>query len=235
MAYKYIVKNVANRHGKSLTFMPKPLMDENGSGMHVHMSLWKGGEPSFAGHGYAGLSDDAIHAIGGILKHAPALLALTNPTTNSYKRLVPGFEAPVNLSYSQRNRSAACRIPMTSPSPASKRLELRFPDPSCNPYLAFSAILMAAIDGIQNKFDPGAAMDEDLHKLSEDAAEKMQRMPASLDEALYALEDDYDFLLRGDVFTESLLKEWVLFKREQEVAPMNVRPHPYEFCLYYDA
>lgn len=234
MAYKYIVKNVARRHGKTVTFMPKPLMDDNGNGMHVHFSFWKQDEPLFAGKGYAGLSDLGLHAIGGVLKHAPALLALTNPTTNSYKRLVPGFEAPVNLAYSQRNRSAAIRIPMISPSPATKRVELRFPDPSCNPYLAFSAILLAAIDGIQNKIHPGEPMDKDLYDLPPEIESRIPRTPATLELALNALEDDCDFLLRGDVFSEQLLRDVIDYKRTQEIAPMNLRPHPYEFCLYYD-
>lgn len=234
MAYKYIVKNVARKHGKTVTFMPKPIMGDNGNGMHVHISLWKSGEPLFAGNGYAGLSDIGLHAIGGILRHAPALLAFTNPTTNSYKRLVPGFEAPVNLAYSQRNRSAACRIPMVSTSPKSKRFEFRCPDPSCNPYLAFAAILMAVIDGIQNKMHPGDPMDKDLYDLPPEVASGIPQTPRSLEAALDALEQDADFLLRGDVFTEDVLRTWIHYKRNQEIAPMNQRPHPYEFCLYYD-
>lgn len=234
MAYKYIVKNVARRHGKTVTFMPKPVMGDNGSGMHVHLSLWKGGEPLFAGNGYAGLSDAGLYAIGGILRHAPALLAITNPTTNSYKRLVPGFEAPVNLTYSQRNRSAACRIPMVSPSPRAKRIEFRCPDPSCNPYLAFAAITMAAIDGIQNKIHPGEPMDKDLYDLPPEVSQGIGQTPDSLEAALLALESDCDFLLRGDVFTEDALATWIQYKRTREIAPMSMRPHPYEFCLYYD-
>jgi glutamine synthetase len=234
MMYKYIVKNVARRHGKTVTFMPKPLYGDNGSGMHTHISLWKNGEPLFAGSGYAGLSDIAMYAMGGILRHAPALLALTNPTTNSYKRLVPGYEAPVNLAYSQRNRSAAVRIPMYSASPAAKRLEFRCPDPSCNPYLAFSAILMAAIDGIQNKFSPGQPLDQDIYDLPPEILKNVPKTPATLDLVLAALEQDHDFLLRGDVFTEDLLSTWIAYKRKQEVDPLRLRPHPYEFCLYYD-
>lgn len=234
MNFKYIVKNVARRHNKTVTFMPKPIVGDNGSGMHVHFSLWRGTEPLFAGHDYAGLSDAGLHAIGGVLKHAPALLALTNPTTNSYKRLVPGFEAPVNLAYSQRNRSAACRIPMASTSPKSKRVEFRCPDPSCNPYLAFAAILMAAIDGIQNKIHPGDPMDKDLYDLPPEMATGIRQTPADLEAALKALEDDSDFLLRGDVFTEETLRSWIAFKRKNEVEALAARPHPYEFCLYFD-
>lgn len=235
MNYKYIVKNVAQKNGKSATFMPKPLMADNGNGMHVHFSFWKDGDPLFAGNGYAGFSDIGLYAIGGVLKHAPALLALTNPTTNSYKRLVPGYEAPVNLAYSQRNRSAACRIPMVSPRPASKRVEFRCPDPSCNPYLAFSAILMAAIDGIQNKTHPGEPMDKDLYDLPPEMAEQIPQTPESLEAALLALEQDCDFLLRGDVFTEDVLRNWIEYKRVNDIAALAARPHPYEFCLYYDA
>jgi glutamine synthetase len=235
MNYKYIVKNVARRHGKTATFMPKPIWGDSGNGMHVHISLWKSGEPLFAGTGYAGLSDIGHHAIGGILRHAPALLALTNPTTNSFRRLVPGFEAPVNLAYSQRNRSAACRIPMISPSPKAKRVEFRCPDPSCNPYLAFSAILMAVIDGIQNKIHPGPPLDRDLYDLPPELLESVPRVPHSLEAALEALEQDCDFLLRGDVFTEEILASWIEAKRKYEIAPLNLRPHPYEFCLYFDS
>ncbi|QDV24988.1 type I glutamate--ammonia ligase [Aureliella helgolandensis] len=235
MTYKYIVKNVAKRHGKSVTFMPKPVMGDSGNGLHVHFSLWKNEDPLFAGKGYAGLSDVGLYAIGGVLKHAPALLAITNPTTNSYKRLVPGFKAPVNLTYSQRNRSAACRIPMVSPSPRAKRIEFRCPDPSCNPYLAFSAILMAAIDGIQNKIHPGDPIDKDLYDLPPEMADRVAQTPRSLEEAMQALEQDCDFLLRGDVFTEDLLLSWIEYKRQHEILPMQMRPHPYEFCLYYDS
>ncbi|MBC8353466.1 MAG: type I glutamate--ammonia ligase [Planctomycetes bacterium] len=232
--YKYIVKNVAARNNKTATFMPKPLFGDNGSGMHTHISFWKDDEPLFAGSGYAGLSDMALHAIGGLLRHAPALLAFTNPTTNSYKRLVPGYEAPVNLAYSQHNRSAACRIPMYSPSPKSKRVEFRCPDPSCNPYLAFAALTMAAIDGIQNKISPGDPLDKDIYDLEPEEAANVPTAPGSLDEALDALADDHDFLLRGDVFTSDVISTWITYKREQEADAVRLRPHPYEFCLYYD-
>jgi len=232
--YKYIVKNVARRHGKTVTFMPKPIYGDNGSGMHTHISLWKNSHPLFAGTGYAGLSDMAMHALGGILRHAPALLAITNPTTNSYKRLVPGYEAPVNLAYSQRNRSASCRIPMYSASPKTKRIEFRCPDPSCNPYLAFSAILMAVIDGIQNKIHPGPPLDRDIYDMPPDELATVPKAPGSLEESLDALEHDHDFLLRGDVFTDDVIATWLRFKREKEIGPMRLRPHPYEFCLYYD-
>ncbi len=232
--YKYIVKNVARRHGKTVTFMPKPIYGDNGSGMHTHVSLWKNSHPLFAGTGYAGLSDMAMHALGGILRHAPALLAITNPTTNSYKRLVPGYEAPVNLAYSQRNRSASCRIPMYSASPKTKRIEFRCPDPSCNPYLAFSAILMAVIDGIQNKIHPGPPLDRDIYDMPPDELATVPKAPGSLEESLDALEHDHDFLLRGDVFTDDVIATWLRFKREKEIGPMRLRPHPYEFCLYYD-
>ena len=232
--YKYIVKNVARRHGKTVTFMPKPIYGDNGSGRHTHVSLWKNSHPLFAGTGYAGLSDMAMHALGGILRHAPALLAITNPTTNSYKRLVPGYEAPVNLAYSQRNRSASCRIPMYSASPKTKRIEFRCPDPSCNPYLAFSAILMAVIDGIQNKIHPGPPLDRDIYDMPPDELATVPKAPGSLEESLDALEHDHDFLLRGDVFTDDVIATWLRFKREKEIGPMRLRPHPYEFCLYYD-
>jgi len=232
--YKYIIKNVATQHGKTVTFMPKPLFGDNGSGMHTHISLWKGSEPLFAGSGYAGLSEMALHAIGGLLKHAPAILAFTNPTTNSYKRLVPGYEAPVNLAYSQRNRSASCRIPMYSASPKSKRVEFRCPDPSCNPYLAFSAILMAVIDGIQNKINPGQPLDKDIYDLPPEELAAVPKAPGSLEEALASLQNDHAFLLRGDVFTEDVISTWIKYKTEKEVDAMRLRPHPYEFCLYYD-
>ena len=234
MKYKYIIKNVALRHGKTATFMPKPIYGDNGSGMHVHLSLWSDNQPLFAGDKYAGLSEMALYAIGGILKHAPAILAFTNSTTNSYKRLVPGYEAPVNLAYSQRNRSAACRIPMYSPSPKAKRVEFRCPDPSCNPYLAFSTLLMAAIDGIQNKIDPGQALDKDIYDLPPEEAANVPKTPASLDAAIDALAGDHQFLLRGDVFTQDVVDTWINYKRENEIDPMRLRPHPYEFCLYYD-
>ena len=234
MTYKYVLKNVAHKHGKTVTFMPKPIFSDNGSGMHVHFSLWKDEQPLFAGSGYAGLSDMALHAIGGLLRHAPSVLAFTNPTTNSYKRLVPGYEAPVNLVYSQRNRSACCRIPMYSQNPKSKRIEFRCPDPSCNPYLGFAAILMAAIDGIQNKIDPGASLDKDIYELEPHELESIPRTPATLDHALEALEEDHEFLVRGDVFTEDLIESWISYKRENEVDALRLRPHPYEFCLYFD-
>jgi glutamine synthetase len=234
MMYKYIIKNVARKHGKVVTFMPKPLFGDNGSGMHCHLSLWKGGDPLFAGSGYAGLSDMALYAIGGLLRHAPALCAFTNPTTNSYKRLVPGYEAPVNLAYSQRNRSASCRIPMYSPNPKAKRVEYRCPDPSCNPYLAFSALLMAMLDGIQNKIDPGEPLDKDIYDLSPEEMKNVPTTPGALDEALAALRADHEFLLRGDVFTADVIDTWIWYKTENEVDAMRLRPHPYEFCLYFD-
>ena len=233
--YKYIVRNVARRHGRTVTFMPKPLYGDNGSGMHTHISLWKEGHPLFAGSGYAGLSEMALHAIGGILRHAPAILAITNPTTNSYKRLVPGYEAPVNLAYSQRNRSASCRIPMYSASPKTKRVEFRCPDPTCNPYLAFAAILMAAIDGIQNKIHPGDPLDRDIYDMPPEELANVPKAPGSLEEALVAMERDADFLLRGDVFTEDVIGTWLKWKREREIEAMRLRPLPYEFCLYFDA
>ena len=232
--FKYIIKNVAHRHGRTATFMPKPLYGDNGSGMHTHISFWKGGQPLFAGSGYAGLSDEALFAIGGILKHAPALLAFTNPTTNSYKRLVPGYEAPVNLAYSQRNRSAACRIPMYSPSPKAKRIEFRCPDPSSNGYLAFAALTMACLDGIQNKIHPGDPLDKNIYDLEPEQLASVPKTPGSLGEALTALENDHEFLLRGDVFTQDVINTWISYKRENELDPINLRPHPYEFCLYYD-
>ena len=234
MIYKYIIKNVAARHGKTATFMPKPVWNDNGSGMHTHLSLWKGGGPLFAGDDYAGLSDMAMHAIGGILKHAKAICAFTNPSTISYKRLVPGFEAPVNLAYSRRNRSAAVRIPVYSPSPKAKRLEFRCPDPSCNPYLAFSALLMAALDGVQNKIDPGKPLDVNIYDMAPDEAAQIPQTPGSLEEALGALADDHDFLLKGNVFTPDVIETWIAYKMENEVDPLRLRPHPYEFVLYYD-
>ena len=232
--YKYIIKNVAKKHNKTVTFMPKPLYGDNGSGMHTHISLWKGGEALFAGSGYAGLSEMAMYAIGGMIKHAPSILAISNPTTNSYKRLVPGYEAPVNLAYSQRNRSASCRIPMYSASPKAKRVEFRCPDPSCNPYLSFSALLMAVIDGIQNKINPGDPLDKDIYDLPPEELAKVPKAPGSLDEALSALERNHEFLLKGDVFTKDVIETWISYKRAKEVDPMRLRPHPYEFCLYYD-
>ena len=234
MFFKYIIKNVARRHNKTVTFMPKPLFGDNGSGMHVHQSLWKKDKPLFAGDGYAGLSQMALHYIGGILKHAPALAALTNPTTNSYKRLVPGFEAPVNLAYSGRNRSASIRIPMYSPSPKAKRVEVRFPDPSCNGYMAFAAMLMAGLDGIENKIDPGEPLDKDIYDLGPEELAQVPSMPGSLEDALDNLEGDHDFLLKGDVFTKDAIDTWINYKRTKEVDALRLRPHPYEFFLYYD-
>ena len=234
MLFKYIVKNVSFMHNKTATFMPKPLFGDNGSGMHCHQSLWKNGEPLFAGNGYAGLSKMALYYMGGILKHSQALAGFTNPTTNSYKRLVPGFEAPVNLAYSARNRSAALRIPMYSLSPKAKRVEVRYPDPSCNPYLAFSAMLMAGLDGIQNKIEPGDPLDKDLYDLSPEEMATVPQMPASLDKAMDNLEADHDFLLKGDVFTEDAISTWIKYKRDNEVDALRLRPHPYEFFLYYD-
>jgi len=234
MWFKYIVKNVAKRHGKTATFMPKPLFDDNGSGMHIHVSLWKGDTPLFAGDKYAGLSDMALYFIGGILKHANAVCAFTNPTTNSYRRLVPGFEAPTNLAYSSRNRSAGIRIPMYSASPKSKRIEFRTPDPSCNPYLAFAAILMAGIDGIQNKLSPGEPLDKNIYNLPPEEAKNIKHVPSSLEEALDELQKDHEFLLKGDVFTQDLIDRWISYKLENEILPMKQRPVPFEFNLYYD-
>jgi len=234
MIFKYIVRNVAYQYGKTVTFMPKPLFGDNGSGMHTHQSLWLKGKPLFAGDGYAGLSQTALWYIGGLLKHAPAIVAFAAPTTNSYKRLVPGYEAPVNLAYSRRNRSAAVRIPMYSPSPKAKRLEFRPPDPSCNPYLAFSAMMMAGLDGIENKINPGNPLDKDIYDLEPEELKQVPSLPGSLDESLRALEDDHKFLLKGDVFTEEFIDLWIEFKRKNEIDPVRMRPHPYEFQLYYD-
>ncbi len=234
MKFKYVVKNTALRHGKTATFMPKPLFSDNGSGMHTHQSLWKDGKPLFPGNGYAGLSDLALHYIGGLLKHAPALAAIIAPTTNSYKRLVPGFEAPVNLAYSRRNRSASIRIPLYTESPKAKRLEFRPPDPSCNPYLALAAQLMAGLDGILNRIDPGPPLDKDLYGLPPEELNEIPTMPGSLSDALDALEKDHEFLLKGDVFTADFLHTWIEYKRHREVDEMALRPHPYEFALYYD-
>jgi glutamine synthetase len=234
MMYKYIIKNVARRHGKTVTFMPKPLFGDNGSGMHTHQSIWKDGKPLFAGKEYAGISQLCLWYIGGILKHAPALAAITNPTTNSYKRLTPGFEAPVNLAYSSRNRSAGIRIPMYTPNPKAKRIEVRFPDPATNPYYSFAAMLMAGLDGIENKIDPGPPTDKDLYDLEPHEAAKIKKMPGSLDESLRNLEKDHDFLLKGNVFTQDVLETWLTYKREKEIDPIRLRPHPYEFFLYYD-
>jgi glutamine synthetase len=234
MWFKYVLKNVAVRHNRTVTFMPKPLFGDNGTGMHTHVSIWKEGEPLFAGDKYAGVSQEALYAIGGILKHCKALCAFTNPTTNSYKRLVPGFEAPVNLAYSSRNRSAAIRIPMYSTSPKAKRIEFRTPDPSCNGYLAFSAILMAVIDGIENRIDPGEPLDKDIYGLAPEELANIPSAPGSLDEALLALKEDNEFLLKGDVFTEDVIETWIKYKTENEVNPVKLRPHPHEFFLYYD-
>jgi glutamine synthetase len=234
MWYKYIIKNVARRHGKTVTLMPKPLFNDNGSGMHCHQSLWKDGQPLFAGDVYAGISQTCLYYIGGILKHAPALCALVAPTTNSYKRLVPGYEAPVNLAYSSRNRSAGVRIPMYSPSPKAKRIEVRFPDPSCNPYLAFAAMLMAGLDGVENRIDPGEPLDKDIYELSPAELSKVPSVPGSLEGALKALEDDHEFLTKGDVFTQDALEMWIGYKRTREIDPVRLRPHPYEFKLYFD-
>jgi glutamine synthetase len=234
MWFKYVVKNVARRHGKTATFMPKPLLGDNGSGMHTHQSIWREGKPLFAGDGYAGLSQLGLWYIGGILKHARSIAALTNPTTNSYRRLVPGFEAPVNLAYSSRNRSASVRIPITGPSPKTRRIEVRFPDPSCNPYLAFSAMLLAGLDGVQNKIDPGDPLDRDIYALSPEELKDVPHMPGGLEEALDNLERDHEFLLRGDVFTKDAILEWIDFKRQRELDPVRMRPTPHEFFLYFD-
>ncbi len=234
LKYKYVVKNVARLHHKTATFMPKPIFGDNGSGMHVHLSLWKDDRNLFAGEGYAGMSDTAMYAIGGLLRHAPALLAFTSPTTNSYKRLVPGYEAPVNLAYSRRNRSAAIRLPMVSTSPRAKRIEFRCPDPSCNPYLAFAAILMAALDGILNKIDPGEPLDKDIYDLPPAELAKVPQTPGSLRESLNALSRDHDFLLKSDVFTQDVIETWISYKMNKEVLALDLRPHPWEFALYYD-
>lgn len=232
--FKYVLKNVAYKHNHTVTFMPKPLFQDNGSGMHTHCSIWKDGNPLFAGDKYAGVSQEALYAIGGILKHCRALCAITNPTTNSYKRLVPGFEAPVNLAYSSRNRSAAIRIPMYSTSPKAKRIEFRTPDPSCNGYLAFSAILMAVIDGIENKMDPGEPLDKNIYGLPPEELAEIPSAPGSLDEALAALQEDHEFLLKGDVFTKDVIEKWIEYKIENEVNAVKLRPHPHEFFLYFD-
>ncbi len=235
MWYKYIIKNVARRHNKTVTFMPKPLFGDNGSGMHVHQSIWKDGKPLFFGDKYANVSEMCLHYIGGIIKHAPALAAFTNPTTNSYRRLVPGYEAPINLAYSSRNRSAAIRIPMYSNNPKAKRIEARFPDPTANGYLAFTALMMAGLDGIQNKIDPGKPMDKDIYSLSPQELKDIPSMPASLDEALDNLHKDHEFLLKGDVFTSDVIQAWIDYKMEVDVPNMRLRPHPYEFAMYFDA
>lgn len=234
LMFKYIVKNTAKQNNKTVTYMPKPIFGDNGSGMHVHTSLWKKGKPLFAGSGYAGLSEMALYFIGGLLKHAPSLCAFANPTTNSYKRLVPGFEAPVNLAYSQRNRSASIRIPMYSTSPKSKRVEYRCPDPSCNPYLAFSAMLMAGLDGVLNRIDPGDPLDKDIYDMPPEELANVPSTPGSLNEALKALQNDHEYLLKGNVFTEDVINTWIKYKTDKEIKPMALQPHPYEFGLYYD-
>ncbi|MBW2428679.1 MAG: type I glutamate--ammonia ligase [Deltaproteobacteria bacterium] len=234
MWFKYVLKNVAYRNNHTVTFMPKPLFEDNGTGMHTHISIWKGDQPLFAGDKYAGVSQEALYAIGGILKHCRALCAFTNPTTNSYKRLVPGFEAPVNLAYSSRNRSAAVRIPMYSTSPKAKRIEFRTPDPSCNGYLAFSGMLMAVLDGIQNKIDPGDPLDKDIYNLPPEELAEIPSAPGSLDEALDALKTDQEFLLKGDVFTQDAIDMWIDYKTENEINDVKLRPHPHEFYLYFD-
>ena len=232
--YKYIIKNVAKRNGKIATFMPKPMFNDNGSGMHTHQSLWKNGEPLFAGDKYAGLSEMALFYIGGLIKHAPAVAAFTNPSTNSYKRLVPGFEAPINLAYSNRNRSASVRIPIVS-SPKGRRIEYRCPDSTCNPYLGFAAMLMAGLDGIANKIHPGEALDKDIYGLSREELAKVPQMPGSLRQALQSLTDDHKFLLKGDVFTQDVIDYWVEYKIENEIKQVDSRPSPHEFYLYFDA
>lgn len=234
MMFKYITKNVAIRNGKTVTFMPKPLFKDNGTGMHCHQSIWKSGRNLMAGNKYAGFSQEGLWYIGGILKHAPALVAITNPTMNSYKRLVPGFEAPIKLAYSARNRSAAVRIPMYSQSEAAKRLEFRTPDPTANPYLAFSAMLLAGLDGIQNRIDPGEPLDKNIYELPPDIQAKVANIPGSLEESLNNLKNDHEFLLKGDVFTKDVIETWIDYKITNEVRAIQQRPHPYEFFLYYD-
>ncbi len=235
MTFKYVVKNVARAAGKTVTFMPKPLFGDNGSGMHCHQSLWKAGEPLFYDEvGYAGLSDLGRYYIGGLLRHAPSLLAFTNPTVNSYHRLVPGFEAPVNLVYSQRNRSACVRIPITGPSPKAKRIEFRVPDPSSNPYIAFAAMLMAGLDGIKNKIEPPEPVDKDLYELPPDEALSIPQVPGSLEKVLESLEADHEYLLDGGVFTPDLISTWIEYKQAHEIDPVRLRPHPHEFELYFD-
>lgn len=235
MWFKYIIKNVARGVGKTATFMPKPIFEDNGSGMHSHISLWKGGQPLFAGDKYAGLSQDALYGIGGILKHAASILAFAAPSTNSYRRLVPGFEAPVNLAYSARNRSAAIRIPMYSSSPKAKRLEFRCPDPTANGYMAWTAMLMAVLDGIENKLDPGSPLDRDIYDMSKAELASVPHVPGSLAEAIEALAADHAFLTKGDVFTDDLIEQWISYKKEFELDPLALRPHPFEFELYYDS
>ncbi len=232
--FKYIVKNVAHRHGKTVTFMPKPLHGDNGSGMHCHISLWKGGQPLFAGESYAGLSEQALQFTAGILEHAPSLTALTNPTTNSFKRLVPGYEAPAKLAYSSRNRSAAVRIPSYASSPKQRRIEFRTPDPSCNGYLAFAALLMAGLDGIERQLDPGDALDKDIYNLPPEELEQVPSVPADLESALQCLAEDHEYLLKGDVFTEDVIETWIDYKLENEIEPTRLRPTPLEFSMYFD-
>ncbi|MTJ30956.1 type I glutamate--ammonia ligase [Aphanizomenon sp. UHCC 0183] len=234
MTYKYVIKNVARKYGKTVTFMPKPIFGDNGSGMHCHQSIWKNGQPLFAGDKYAGMSEMGLYYIGGILKHAPALLAITNPTTNSYKRLVPGYEAPVNLAYSQGNRSASVRIPLSGDNPKAKRLEFRCPDATSNPYLAFAAMLCAGIDGIKNKIHPGEPLDKNIYELSPEELSKIPSTPGSLELALEALENDHAFLTESGVFSEDFIQNWIDYKVANEVKQMQLRPHPYEFFLYYD-
>lgn len=234
MWFKYVVKNVARRHNKTATFMPKPIFGDNGSGMHTHQSIWKGNKPLFAGEEYGGLSKLALHYAAGILHHAASLCAFVAPTTNSYKRLVPGYEAPVNLAYSSRNRSAAVRIPMYFPSPKAKRIEVRFPDPSCNGYLAFAAMFMAGLDGVEKEMNPGQPLDKNIYDLTPEELKGVPHVPGSLEEALWALEKDYKFLLKGDVFTEDVIETWIDYKRKKEVDPVNMTPHPVEFALYFD-
>jgi glutamine synthetase len=235
MIYKYVIKNVAKKYGKTVTFMPKPIFGDNGSGMHCHQSIWRDGQPLFAGDKYAGLSDMALYYIGGLLKHAPALLAITNPSTNSYKRLVPGYEAPVNLAYSEGNRSASIRIPLSGKNPKAKRLEFRCPDATSNPYLAFAAMLCAGIDGIKNKIHPGEPLDKNIYELSPEELAKVPSTPGSLELALQALEKDHAFLTESGVFTEDFIENWIDYKLGNEVKQLQLRPHPYEFYLYYDA
>jgi glutamine synthetase len=235
MKYKYVVRQVARKHGLVATFMPKPVFGDNGSGMHTHQSVWKGGKPLFAGKGYAGLSDLGLHYIGGVLQHSRAIAAFSNPGTNSYKRLTPGFEAPVNLALSKRNRSAACRIPLYSDNPKAKRVEVRYPDPTCNPYLSFSAMLMAGLDGVGKRTSPGDPLDKDIYEMSVEELARIPSMPASLDEALAALDADHAFLLQGNVFTPDVVETQLAYKRKHEIDAMRLRPHPYEFELYFDA
>jgi glutamine synthetase len=233
--YKYCAKNTARKNGKTATFMPKPMFQDNGSGMHTHQSLWKDGKNLFYQKGgYADISEMCKHYIGGILKHAPALCALIAPSTNSYRRLVPGYEAPINLAYSKRNRSAAIRIPMYSNAEKAKRIEFRTPDPTCNPYLSFAACVMAGLDGVANKIDPGKPMDKDLYELPAEEAKEIKQLPGSLDVVLDNLEHDHAFLLKGDVFTRDLIETWIDYKRKNEVDAIRLRPHPWEFALYFD-